>query len=292
MIFLQPKSLPELASCLAQKPGKDAYLVSGCTDFLAKRNGKVWDAEMLISLTAVPELRRINSLAGKVSIGAACTHTQVETDALVQQYFPALSQACGNVGSRQIRNRGTLGGSIGNASPAGDIYPVLLALDVEAAVMNSTGIVRRLPVDWLVTGIGKTALAEDEAIIAFELPMPAENNINAFAKLGERAKVTIAKISLAVSMEVENGIICRPRVVLGALSSEAILAAEPAATLCGWPLSIDRFDEFAEILGVEIEHSIPNRPTMPYKRQAVRGPADDVLHCLIDQAMKKSLLSK
>lgn len=140
MIFLQPKSLPELASCLAQKPGKDAYLVSGCTDFLAKRNGKVWDAEMLISLTAVPELRRINSLA--------------------------------------------------------------------------------------------------------------------------------------------------------ALSSKAILAAEPAATLCGWPLSIDRFDEFAEILGVEIEHSIPNRPTMPYKRQAVRGPADDVLHCLIDQAMKKSLLSK
>ena len=103
MIFLQPKSLPELASCLAQKPGKDAYLVSGCTDFLAKRNGKVWDAEMLISLTAVPELRRINSLAGKVSIGAACTHTQVETDALVQQYFPALSQACGNVGSRQHR---------------------------------------------------------------------------------------------------------------------------------------------------------------------------------------------
>lgn len=290
MIFLQPRSMPELASCLAQKQGRDAYLVSGCTDFLAKRNGKVWEAEMLISLTDVPELRRILLLAGKLSIGAACTHTQVETNALVQQYFPALTQACGNVGSRQIRNRGTVGGSIGNASPAGDIYPVLLALDAEAAVMNSAGVTRRLPVDWLVTGVGKTALAEDEVIVAFEIPLPAENGLNAFVKLGERAKVTIAKISLAASMEVENGVIRRPRIVLGAVSSKAILAAEPAATLCGWPLSMDRFEEFSEILGVEIEHSIPNRPTMPYKRAAVRGLAEDVLRCLVQQAGEKELL--
>ena len=89
MIFLQPRSMPELASCLAQKQGRDAYLVSGCTDFLAKRNGKVWEAEMLISLTDVPELRRILLLAGKLSIGAACTHTQVETNALVQQWAAA-----------------------------------------------------------------------------------------------------------------------------------------------------------------------------------------------------------
>ena len=130
--------------------------------------------------------------------------------------------------------------------------------------MNSAGVTRRLPVDWLVTGVGKTALAEDEVIVAFEIPLPAENGLNAFVKLGERAKVTIAKISLAASMEVENGVISRPRIVLGAVSSKAILAAEPAATLCGWPLSMDRFEEFSEILGVEIEHSIPNRPTMPY----------------------------
>lgn len=220
---------------------------------------------------------------GLLSIGAACTHTQTETDPLVRAHFPALAAACGNVGSKQIRNRGTLGGSVANASPAGDIYPVLLLLDAQAVVMNGAGAVRTLPMEELVLGIGRTGLAEDEAIVSFQLPLPPVNSINAFAKLGERAMVTIAKINLAVSLELEDGHIQNPKVTLGAVAQRAFFS-RAAQALDGRPLNKDLLPDFFLALSQEIASSIPDRPSMPYKRQAVRGLADDLLDLLIGQA--------
>lgn len=283
MRFLQPTTLAELADCLTQKQGENCHLIAGCTDFLAKRNNQAWEADLLVSLVNLPALKVIALQDGKLSIGAVCTHTQIEEHPLVKRYFPALSQACGNVGSKQIRNRGTIGGSIGNASPAGDMFPVLLTLGARAVLLNGAGVTRREPME-------KLALAGDEAILSFELPLPAVNNINSFIKLGDRPKVTIAKINLAVSMELEKGVIRNPMVCLGAVSRYAFPASDAMAVLDGKPLSEELFPVFSQVLSEEIRRSIPTRASMPYKSKAVRGLADTILADLICQAKEKSLI--
>lgn len=288
MRFLQPDSLPELARCLGEKSGPDCYLVAGCTDFLAQRNNTPWDARLLISLVDLPELQEIRLSGERLSIGAACTHSRVEGHPLVRQYFPALAAACGNVGSKQVRNRGTVGGSVGNASPAGDIYPVLLALGARGVVINSEEAIRRLSMEELVSPRGRPALEEDEAITAFELPLPGRRNLNAFFKLGEQAHVTIAKLSLAVSLELREGRMEQVRLVLGAVARRAF-HARSAAALEGQPLSPELLPPFFEALSAEIESSIPDRPSMPYKRQAVKGLADDLLSALLSQARDRQL---
>lgn len=289
MKFLRPTCLTELAECLAGKP-EGTYLVAGCTDFLAKRNGKSWEAEALLSLTDVAEMKDIVLNGDKLSIGASCTHSHIEENELVRKYFPALALACGDVGSKQIRNRGTIGGNVGNASPAGDTFPVLRCLGAQAVLFNSKGEIRRLPMDELVLGIEKTALAADEVILAFELPVPAANNVNAFIKLGDRPKVTIAKINLAISLELENGIIRSPMVTLGAVAQCAFPAADAMAALDSRPLSRDLFPALAQALSDEIRRSIPTRASMPYKHKAVAGLADSILDILVQQAQAKGLI--
>ena len=205
MNFFQPTNREELASALASLSG--GSIVAGCTDFLAQRNGKVWHADTILSLTEMQELKQIELAGDTLAVGAVCVHSQVAQSPLVRQYFPALAMACSQVGCAQIRNRGTLGGSIGTSSPAGDVYPPLLALCGAAEVMNSRGAVRTIPARELVLGKGKTALASDEAILRFLLPLPAEHEISAFGKIGERHQVTISKINLAVSAVVKNSCI-------------------------------------------------------------------------------------
>lgn len=286
MTFLQPNTLLDLARCLGEKSGPDCHLIAGCTDFLAKRNGTPWDARLLISLVNLPELQDIHLDDNILSVGAACTHSQVEEHPLVRQYFPALAAACGNVGSKQVRNRGTVGGSVGNASPAGDIYPVLLVLGAQGVVLSSKESVRRLPMEELISPQGRLALAEDEAITAFEIPLPAFGNYNAFVKLGEQAHVTIAKISLAVSLTLRDGRMEQVRLALGAVARRAFLARS-ADALEGQPLSPDLLPAFFQALSSEIEASIPDRPSMPYKRQAVKGLADDLLSALAAQVPER-----
>ena len=279
MRYLQPKTLPELAEALGQMT-ENSHLLAGCTDFLAKRNGTCWEADLLVSLSAMECLRRIGEQDGMLSVGALCTHTRVEEDPLVRKYFPALVQACGNVGSKQVRNRGTVGGSVGNASPAGDIYPVLLVLGAQAEILDSKGTVRRVPAEQVIRGMGKTALARDEAITAFLLPLPEAGAVSAFAKLGERAKVTIAKINLALSGKTENGCLKDVRVALGAVAEKAFLSEEAAAVLEGRPLEDLPVKEFGEVLSQIVRRSIPTRASMPYKNEAVRGLAEDLLKLL------------
>ena len=287
MNFFQPTNREELASALASLPG--GSIVAGCTDFLAQRNGKVWHADSILSLTEMQELKQIELAGDSLAVGAVCVHSQVAQSPVVRQYFPALAMACSQVGCAQIRNRGTLGGSIGTSSPAGDVYPPLLALCGAAEVMNSRGAVRTIPARELVLGKGKTALASDEAILRFLLPLPAEHEISAFGKIGERHQVTISKINLAVSAVVENGCIQSARAALGAVAPHAYLSEDAAAFLAGKPLTAETGAALGDLLSSEVERVIAGRGSMPYKREAVRGLAQDTFTRLIALAQERGL---
>lgn len=276
MKMIRPRSLAELAQAMKQKT-ENSYLVAGCTDFLTKRNGTAWTGDALIDLLSVPELRQLSLSADSLYIGAACTHSQIEQDPSVRRYFPALAQACGGIGSVQIRNRGTLGGNLCNASPAGDTYPALLVLGASALVMDGDARTRAIPVSELILGPGMTCLAPDEVLLGVQLPLPAPEAVSAFGKLGERKYVSIAKISLAVSLRAGNGIIQDAAVALGAVAGKAFLSEAAAACLKQKPLGSDLNCIFGAALSEEIQRSIPDRASMPYKKEAVYGLAEDVL---------------
>ena len=282
-MFYNPHTMAELHAALSAMP-EDSYIVAGCTDFLAKRNGKYWHADALVSVADIEEMKQIVRLPGKLGIGAACIHRYIADCPDVRQWFPGLADACGDVGSPQIRNRGTIGGSLGNSSPAGDMLPALLVLDASVVTFDREGRFRSVPLNDFVQPNGKTILQKGEVLARIDLPLPAKNRISAFSKLGERAYVTIAKINTAISLEVTEGIIRRPQVSLGAVARRAFFSADGAAALEGKPLNEETFDDLAQVLSREIANAIPTRESMPYKRDAIRGVVDNLRLLLEERA--------
>jgi CO/xanthine dehydrogenase FAD-binding subunit len=150
---------------------------------------------VILDLTRIPELTEWGAEDGHLRIGAGVTYARLITE--LGDRLPGLAIASRTVGSPQIRNRGTVGGNLGTASPAGDGLPPLFASDAEVELASNAG-TRRLPVGEFVTGPKRNCLAEDELIAAFHLA-PAEGP-QQFAKIGTRNAMVIAVCSLALSI--------------------------------------------------------------------------------------------
>jgi CO/xanthine dehydrogenase FAD-binding subunit len=145
----------------------------------------------VLDLWAVPELKGVRRTQGMLEIGAAESYTGIIRSREAQENVPALVAAARTIGAAQIQNRGTLGGNLANASPAGDTLPVLLAHD--AVVVTDR---RAIPIDQFFTSYRRTALQPDELIIAVRIPLGRQV---AFRKVGTRAAQAISKVVMAVS---------------------------------------------------------------------------------------------
>ena len=228
--YYRPRSLEEALEILAQRPG-EARPVAGGTDILVKAKDGVVSRESLFDLGAVPELRGIEERGDHLWIGAASTHTEMMESVLVARHAPALPAACAVVGGPQIRNRGTLGGNLANASPAADTVPPLYAADavVETVSVSSR---REVPVAEFFTGPRESVLARDELITGVKVPL-RRGVRGAFLRLGQRQAQAISKVSVAVAMTFRDG---RPdwvRVALGAVAPTVIRAREAEKALLG-----------------------------------------------------------
>jgi CO/xanthine dehydrogenase FAD-binding subunit len=191
--FLRPATLAEALAAKAEQPS--AVPVAGGTDVMVEINFDVRRPDALLDLTQVRELGEIGHDDGKLRVGAGVSYADII--AALAGPLPALAMAARTVGSPQIRNRGTVGGNLGAASPAGDMHPVLLACDalVEAASVRGR---RRIPAAEFFTGPKRNALAPDELITAF-LIAPAAGP-QQFAKIGTRNAMVIAVCSFALAL--------------------------------------------------------------------------------------------
>ena len=137
--YLQPKSFEELESSLLRLTDKSVILAGG-TDLLPKiRSGKK-EPDIYLSLCRLEKLGNIERQGDWLKIGAMATHEQAADNPLIREYFTGLAMACSRVGSRQIRNKGTLGGSLANASPAGDIMPCVFLYGGKIEIVGKEGI--------------------------------------------------------------------------------------------------------------------------------------------------------
>lgn len=227
-----PRTCDEVLRIWASVP--DARLLAGGTDVLVRlKDALAWPP--LIDLSHVDELRGISCDDGVVRIGACTTYTELERDPLIARHAGVLAEAAREVGSPAIRNRGTLAGNLANASPAGDTIPALYALEAELELLSSAGL-RIVSVTAFFQGPGRTILPPHEFIRAVRIPV-RHGWCGAFERLGQRAALAISKVSAAVCVRMENGVVREARIALGAVAPTVVRAAEAEQHLCGAQLT-------------------------------------------------------
>ena len=194
MDFLQPTSWADALAVKAQRP--EALPVAGGTDVMVELNFDVRRPAALLDLNRVPELADWAMEDGRIRLGAAVSYTRVISE--LGALLPGLAMAARTVGSPQIRNRGTVGGNLGAASPAGDCHPPLLATGAEIEVASVRGI-RRIPAAAFYQGVKRNAMAPDELIAAILIPPAA--GPQQFSKIGTRNAMVIAVASFCIGLD-------------------------------------------------------------------------------------------
>jgi CO/xanthine dehydrogenase FAD-binding subunit len=251
MDVLTPRSLDEALRLRAELP--DALPLQGGTDLMVDLNFDRRRPETLLNLNEVGELRGWSRENGVVRLGSGLTYTEA-MNAKLAALLPALAEASRTVGSPQIRNRGTIGGNLGTASPAGDALPPLLISECEVELASVRG-ERRVALESFLTGPKRNALAPDELIVAARVRCGA--GAETFMKVGPRNAMVIAVVSLALGVDRERGVL-----------SAAFGSAAPTATLVTGAL--DDVDSFAEQVAAAASPIDDVRGTVAYRRHALR----------------------
>jgi CO/xanthine dehydrogenase FAD-binding subunit len=199
MIVHSPRTLEEALRLKSERSG--AVPIEGGTDVMVELNFDRARPEALLDLNRVDELKGWSREDGMLRLGASLTYTEAMREPLAG-VLPALAEASRTVGSPQIRNRGTIGGNLGTASPAGDALPPLLIEGAEVEVASVRG-TRRLAVQDFLTGPKQNALEPDELIVAVLLRPSGDRQT--FMKIGPRNAMVIAVCSLALAVDRERG---------------------------------------------------------------------------------------
>lgn len=282
-MFHKPTSLQECLQ-LKARTGAAGILLAGGTDVLVHlHEGKLHGSE-IIDLTGVQELKSIEVGGKTVSIGAGATFTEVCRSPLLTAYH-GLVEGCRSVGSPQIRNAGTLGGNIANGSPAADGAPPLLALGA-TVVLKKEQSERKIPLNEFYAGKGSTVMEENEILTSLEFPVLSDNAVIVFEKLGLRNALAISRISLALYLEAENGIIRTARVASGSIGLSPMRETALEEFLAGQALNGNWIAEGMELFSNQVAERLAGRGTMPYKRVAVKGVFENAAKKALKQLQK------
>lgn len=275
--MLIPSNIEELKEMLLSVTDKSNFIAGGTDLTIAINEGKI-EPDLLIVLSSIPEMLSIKQNENLIVIGASVCFSELAKAPLINKYFPALASAAAGVGSKQIRNMGTIGGNIANASPAGDMLPPLICLAASVLILDRSGKMLKKDIETLLSD----GLAVGEVIISVMIPITAPDTYNCFLKLGTRQAVSIARLSVAVNvqysdktMNINNAV-----VVVGALGKKPITSNASAQALNGQTITYELGYKLAEALTNEVDEAIPGRYSQPYKREAVKGLAFDVIGLL------------
>jgi CO/xanthine dehydrogenase FAD-binding subunit len=276
-----PRSLADAFAVLSGSTEDDQITpIAGGTDVMVRITGEIGEPPTrMLDLWRLDELRGISYDGEAISIGALTTYTEIRRSAPCREHLPALVDAAATIGAAQIQNRGTLGGNIANASPAGDTLPVLLALDAEIVVGGQRG-ERTIPAGEFWVAYRRTALAPDELILRIRIPVAGGREAR-FRKIGTRRAQAISKVVMALAWrDGGNGASSGwrdVRVALGSVADRPIRAAAAEAALEGRSPTPEAADAAAEALASEITPIDDVRSTADYRRTV----AARVLHRLV-----------
>ena len=267
MDFLRPASLAEALTMKADHP--PAVPIAGGTDVMVEINFDTRRPEALLDLTRVTELTSWEARDGLLRIGAGVSYARIIDE--LGTLLPGLAMAARTVGSPQIRNRGTIGGNLGAASPAGDCHPVLLAAGAQIEAASTQG-TRLIPVTEFFAGPKRNTLAPDELITAVLIPVAS--GPQQFAKIGTRNAMVIAVCAFALdirpgSREVGTGIGSAGPTPLRAAEAERFLAPMLPWETPDRPVPDEIGHAFADLVSAAARPIDDVRGTAAYRRHAL-----------------------
>lgn len=246
----RPRTLRDALAMLRDDPALRP--LAGGTDVYVEMNFGTLSARRFVDLWPLEPLRRITIADGVLWIGALASYTAIMRSRAVRSRLPMLVEAAGQIGGVQIQNRGTIGGNVANASPAGDTLPVLAAAEAVVVLRSAFG-ERRVPFREFHTGYRASVRRPEELIVALEIP--AQPGAQWFRKVGTRAAQAISKVVMA-------GVAGpAPRIAIGSVAPTVVRASRTEAALAAGASA----DEAADVLASEIHPIDDVRSTAEYR---------------------------
>lgn len=261
--YIRAESLPRALQELASGNGKIRILAGGTDLLVATNQGRDLPSAVL-DITFLEELETFNIRNGGVELGALITHSRVCADEVLRERAAALVQACREIGSPQIQNRGTLAGNLANASPAADTIPPLVVYGAVLTLAAADG-ERKVKVEDFCAGVKKSVLRPGEMIVGISFPLPAENCFSFFKKLGQRKAMNISKVSAAGCLELDGSRVASARLALGAVAPTVVRVRAAEEYLAGKELTGEVIGEAAALARRESRAISDIRSTADYR---------------------------
>ena len=269
MRVLRPRSAREALELYARHD--DAVPLAGGTDFMVAWNAGNENGRVILDLSAIASWKRVRETRDGVRLGALTTHWQLQRDARVAKRLPLLADACKTVGGRQIQTRGTLGGNIANASPAGDTFPPLAVYDAAVRLRSASGR-RAVPFVDIFAGVKKTVLTPGELIESVQIVYPKKPARALFRKVGTRAASAISKtVASGLLWLSRDGSVRELRFALGSMAPTVRRLHAVESFVAGKKLTPKVSDEAVSLLEEDVSPIDDLRSTRLYRLEVSRN---------------------
>nr|BFF11854.1 FAD binding domain-containing protein [Microbacterium flavescens] len=257
--FVRPAGLGETLRLLRDEP--EATVVAGATDWGVEVNLRGRRAALAVMIDRSPELRTLAASEDVIEIGAALTLSEIERR--LGGRVPLLGELVPQFASRLIRNRATIGGNLGTASPIGDAAPALLALDARVVLTSLEGD-REVELAEYFTGYRQTVRRPDELIRAVRIPLPLAP-VTAFHKIAKRRFDDISSAAIAFALDIEEGVVTAARIGLGGVAATPLRARDTERRLIGEPWNIATVRAASAVLASEGTPMSDHRASADYR---------------------------
>ncbi len=235
MRFESPATTKAAVALLSKEKGK-AFVLAGGTDLLVKMKAGMLEPDLVVDIKRIKGMAEIKKTASGFSIGAAVPCSALRENAALAKAWPGVVEAAELIGSKQVQGRCTMSGNLCNASPAADSVPALVAANAKVVIVGGKG-KRKVAVEDVPAGVGRTILKKGELIEAIEIPARKARSGDAYLRFIPRTEMDIAVVSVGVNLSLDTkGVITDARVALGAVATTVLLVKEAAMAIIGTKL--------------------------------------------------------
>lgn len=287
IVYKKPKDLDETLTLLRQANGR-GRVIAGGTDLIVQLKRREYLADLLVDVTGIQELRQICEEDGWIRIGAGVTHGEVAKNSLIQREAKALAQGCGQVGSPQIRNMGTLVGNVVSAQPAADGAIPLMALEAELKVVTSNG-ERWLALEDAYRGVGlSTVDATREVATEVRFRKPGAYGETGFFRMARRKALALPILNGAVSLvlDASRSRIEKANIALGPVAEKPFRSRKAEAYLESTEISHDNLLEACRIASEEASPRTSIRGSALYRKEMVKVNLYRTIQGILDEIRK------
>ncbi len=273
--LIAPGSLAGVLELLAAAPGEWTPIAGGTELMVAHAAGRL-EASKLVSLWGIADLRFIETRANSIAIGAGATFRDLRAHAGVAGQLPLLAKAASWIGCIANQSRATLGGNLVNGSPAADSSPALLVYDAEIELVSLRGR-RRIPYSDFHIGYKRNVMAPDELLYAIHLPLRFAHHRQYLRKVGTRRAMAIAKVALAATALLEDGLLREIRLGAASLAPFPTRLSQTESVLLGQPIDTRTMQSARTALLAEVKPIDDIRSTAEYRKRVAANLLDEFL---------------